>query len=99
MLSDLDGDGKLDIATTNVFASPEGQYSVSVLRGDGHAGFTAAAGSPIPVGTQPFALALGDLNHDGKPDLAVANTGSNSVSVLLNTTPSARELLAPFAAR
>jgi FG-GAP-like repeat/FG-GAP repeat len=96
VLSDLDGDGKLDIATTNIFASPEGQYSVSVLRGDGHAGFTAAAGSPIPVGTQPFALAHGDLNHDGKPDLAVANTGSNSVSVLLNTTPSARELLAPL---
>jgi FG-GAP-like repeat len=98
VLADLDGDGRLDIAATNIFASPAGQYSVSVLRGDGHAGFAAAAGSPIVVGTQPFALALGDLNRDAKPDLAVANTGSNSVSVLLNTTPSARELLAPLRA-
>ena len=97
VLADLDGDGRLDIAATNVFASA-GQHSVSVLRGDGHAGFTAAAGSPIAVGTQPFALALGDLNRDAKPDLAVANTGSNTVSVLLNTSPSARELLAPLRA-
>jgi hypothetical protein len=27
---------------------------------------------------------VGDFNHDGRPDLAVANSGSNNVSVLLN---------------
>jgi hypothetical protein len=31
-------------------------------------------------------LAAGDLNNDGMPDLAVLNAGSNTVSVLLNTT-------------
>jgi len=31
-------------------------------------------------------VAIGDFNGDGKPDLAVANQGSTSVSVLLNTT-------------
>lgn len=97
VLADLDGDGRLDLAATNVFPAG-GPNSVSVLRGDGHAGFAPAPGSPITVGTQPFALASGDLNRDGKPDLAVANTGSNSVSVLLNTTPSARELLASLRA-
>jgi hypothetical protein len=36
-----------------------------------------------PVGTQPGAVATGDFNHDGKLDLAVANTASNKVSILL----------------
>ncbi len=31
-------------------------------------------------------LTAGDLNHDGTVDLAVVNTGRNTVSVLLNTT-------------
>jgi FG-GAP-like repeat len=35
------------------------------------------------VGTFPASVAISDLNGDGKRDLAVANTGSNNVSVLL----------------
>jgi hypothetical protein len=35
------------------------------------------------VGTGPTAVAVADLNGDGKPDLVSANYGSNSVSVLL----------------
>src|SRR2546422_7531311 len=33
--------------------------------------------------TTLFRAAVGDVNGDGRPDLAVANYGSNSVSVLL----------------
>jgi len=36
------------------------------------------------VGTAPVAIAIGDFNGDGKSDLAVANSGSNNVSILLN---------------
>ena len=37
------------------------------------------------VGANPFSVAVGDFNGDGKPDLAVANA-SNSVSILLSNT-------------
>src|SRR5207247_6027086 len=35
------------------------------------------------AGISPISMAIGDFNGDGKPDLAVANTYSNTVSVLL----------------
>ncbi len=42
------------------------------------------------TGAGPIAVALGDVNGDGKPDLALADYADNSVCVLLNTTaPSA----------
>ena len=34
------------------------------------------------VGTRPISVAVGDLNGDGKPDLAVANRDSGNVSIL-----------------
>ena len=37
------------------------------------------------VGRDPYSVALGDVNGDGKPDLVTANMSSNSVSVLLGT--------------
>jgi FG-GAP-like repeat len=38
----------------------------------------------FPVGKSPQALAVGDFNGDGKPDLATVNVGGNTLSILLN---------------
>src|SRR5205823_13039200 len=35
------------------------------------------------AGSRPESVAVGDINRDGVPDLAVANSGSSDVSVLL----------------
>jgi VCBS repeat protein/PASTA domain-containing protein len=85
-IGDLNGDGKLDLATAN---GADGANTVSVLlnRGDG----TFRAKIDYRVGSYdaiPNSVALGDLNGDGKPDLATANIGNytnaNTVSVLLS---------------
>lgn len=36
------------------------------------------------TGAGPYSIAIGDLNGDGKQDLATANLDANTVSVLLN---------------
>src|SRR5206468_5412280 len=45
-----------------------------------------AAKQDFATGTTPQSVTVGDLNGDGKLDLAVANLNDNTVSVLLNTT-------------
>jgi uncharacterized repeat protein (TIGR01451 family) len=57
-----------------------------LLLGYSLSGFAVEFARPVsyPVGTSPAAVFVADLNGDGKPDLAVANSGSGDVSVLLN---------------
>ena len=43
------------------------------------------------AGSFPYSVAVGDFNGDHKPDLAVANSDSNNVSVLINNTPMAKQ--------
>jgi hypothetical protein len=45
--------------------------------------FPATPNSSVTVGTSPQGIITADFNGDGKLDLAVANSGSNTVSVLL----------------
>lgn len=83
-IGDLDGDGRNDLAAT-------GNGVVTVLLQDAAplapGNFSSAAS--YTTGPQPAAVAIADLDADGKPDLAVANYGTPSdadtanVSVLI----------------
>lgn len=79
-IGDLDGDGKPDIAISNFKSN-----TVSVFRNNGTAGTVSyEAKVDFPVGTSPSCIAIGDLDQDGKPDLAVTNKASETISVLKN---------------
>jgi hypothetical protein len=89
-IGDLNGDGSPDLATANlVKVGGAGTVSVLLNRGDG--GF--AARREYVTGREPQSVAVGDLNRDGKADLATSNW-YDSVSVLVNagrgSFPSAR---------
>ena len=67
-VADVDGDGALDIVAPNA-----GLGTVSILAGNGRAQFAHVPGSPFAAGPGPFSVAVGDLNGDRRPDVAVAN--------------------------
>jgi hypothetical protein len=77
--ADWDGDADLDLAVANRAGD-----NVTVLRNNGGGNFVQPATSPESVGDEPYALAAADLDGDADPDLAVANQGSNNLTVLRN---------------
>ena len=59
---------------------------VGVIGSPGTAGaFTFLPKTDYPTGARPISVAIGDVNGDGKLDLAVANFSGNTVSILLGT--------------
>ena len=80
-VGDLNKDGVLDLAVTNLQSN-----TVSVFLGNGDGTFGQRTDYPAGGGyfIDPGGIAIVDLNGDGWPDLAIANSVSNTVSVLLN---------------
>ena len=80
-VADFNGDGNLDIATAN-----RSSNDISVLLGKGTGAFAAAVNySAGTGGPDPTSIVAADVNGDGKPDLIVADIGTKSVSVFINT--------------
>jgi hypothetical protein len=82
-IGDFDGDGRLDIATVNYLES--GLISVyQNISENGNIIFTDAI--TFNGGKLPLCIATGDFDGDGKLDLATANVGEDTFSVLLNNS-------------
>lgn len=85
--ADFNADGKPDLAVGSYDA---GMASVLLNTTANAATSPTFAGKvDFTTGSGPWSIAAGDINADGKPDLAVANAGSGTVSVLVNTTAAA----------
>lgn len=67
--ADFDGDGTIDV----VFVAEEDEAHQLFL-GDGRGGFTDAS-DRLPATSQGNALAVGDVDGDGRPDIVVGSTG------------------------
>jgi hypothetical protein len=92
-VGDFNGDGKLDVAITDVLYGLEDYVSIALGNGDG----TFSPGGSFFGGISPayVQMAVGDFKGDGKPDLAVVNNNTlsntnsfyNNITVLMNTSP------------
>ena len=81
-IGDLNGDGKPDVVVANFGLGGGGIGDVSVLLGNGDGTLQAAVSHG--AGSNPWSVAIGDMNGDGKPDIVVADLG-DTVSVLLGS--------------
>jgi hypothetical protein len=78
--ADFNGDGKPDLAILNYYPSNQ----LILLLGNGDGTFTQGSGIPqAGTGSNLNSLAVGDFNGDGKIDLALTNSGNDTVSILM----------------
>ena len=80
-LADLNNNGILDLIVAD-----SGSNNVLVYPGLGNGSFGQAlnGGHGFFTGTDPVGITVADVNGDGRPDLIIANAGSNDVSILIN---------------
>ncbi|CAF5035540.1 unnamed protein product, partial [Rotaria sp. Silwood1] len=79
-VEDINNDTILDI----VVAIHDTNY-LGVLLGQGNGTFASIILFPLEYGSHPFSIVIGDFNNDRKLDFAVANNGTDSLNILLQT--------------
>jgi stress response protein SCP2 len=81
-ICDFNGDSKPDLVAVNHMDD-----RISVLKNTSTMGsISFAHRSNYTTGNQPWDVAIGDIDGDGKPDLAIANMLGNTISVFKNTS-------------
>ncbi|MBC7383087.1 MAG: T9SS type A sorting domain-containing protein [Bacteroidia bacterium] len=81
---DFDNDGKIDIAIANNVSNNFYIFKNTSTPGN----ISLATPLIYPTGNAPDATAVGDIDNDGKVDIAVTNFGSNTITVYRNMSTS-----------
>jgi hypothetical protein len=87
VIGDFNVDGLPDLAVVDgntIATGATGNNAVSILIGGGDGTFSS--NFELPVQTNPQSIVTADFNDDSKPDIAVANAGSNTMTVILNSS-------------
>ncbi|MHB8657096.1 MAG: FG-GAP-like repeat-containing protein [Solirubrobacteraceae bacterium] len=92
-VDDFNGDGFGDLAILD-----QGTASVRVILNDTNDRFSVHPAAVFSVGNAPTGIVTGDFDSDGKPDIAVADSQDNTVSVLRDRTAT-NATMASFAPR
>ena len=77
---DFNNDGRVDLAVANYRAN-----NIGVFLGSGTGDFSSQTTYFTGSNSKPISIICGDVNNDGRQDLAIANSGSNNVVVFLGS--------------
>ncbi|CAF1471689.1 unnamed protein product, partial [Adineta steineri] len=78
-VGDFNGDGKIDIVSAN-----EGANNIGIFLNNGDGTFAAQVTYDTGDDSDPYAVAVGDFNGDGKIDIVSANEDANNIGIFLN---------------
>jgi hypothetical protein len=77
-IGDFNNDKRLDLVVANY-----GTNNIGVLFGYGDGSFQDQVTYFTGYDSFPYSLAVGDFNNDNQSDIAIANSGTNNVGILL----------------
>ena len=85
-LGDLDGDGKPDVAAVTQSSSQLSLFR-NISAPGSFSSSSLAARLNFASGTNPYGVAIGDLDGDGRPEVVLVNNSSASMSIYQNVVP------------
>jgi hypothetical protein len=76
VIADFNNDNQSDVIVTN-----SNSDNVTIFLGFGNGTFAIGSMYSTGAGSQPYGVAIGDLNNDSISDIVIANSGTNIILV------------------